>query len=241
MYEILKNLIPRAIIKRNEPVIRQFLSVFYKGNRFQCTVCDFRMSKFVMLKKNDKLCPKCGSLSRTRRLSKFIDPKIQGAKILHFSPSRSIRTRLESLTNITYVTTDFAGEFEAIKRLNIEAIDEPDNQYDIIICYHVLEHIENDLKAMQELYRVTKSGGICIIQTPFKEGDIYEDIRLKSEAERLLHFGQKDHVRTYSVEGLMNRLSGAGFHTTKQVYKESKDNRNGFSTDETIIVAKKYV
>ena len=241
MYEILKNLIPRAIIKRNEPVIRQFLSVFYKGNRFQCTVCDFRMSKFVMLKKNDKLCPKCGSLSRTRRLSKFIDPKIQGAKILHFSPSRSIRTRLESLTNITYVTTDFAGEFEAIKRLNIEAIDEPDNQYDIIICYHVLEHIENDLKAMQELYRVTKSGGICIIQTPFKEGDIYEDIRLKSEAERLLHFGQKDHIRTYSVEGLMNRLSGAGFHTTKQVYKESKDNRNGFSTDETIIVAKKYV
>lgn len=241
MYEILKNLIPRAIIKRNEPAIRQFLSIFYKGRKFQCTVCDFRMSKFILLKKDDKLCPKCGSLSRTRRLWKFIEPKIQGAKILHFSPSRSIRTRLESLTNVAYITTDFAGEFEAMKHLNIEAIDELDNQYDVIICYHVLEHIENDIKAMQELYRITKTGGICIIQTPFKEGDIYEDFSLKSEAERLLHFGQKDHVRIYSVEGLTNRLSGVGFHTTKKDYKESVNNRNGFSTGETIIIAKKPI
>ena len=241
MYEILKNLMPKGLIKRNEAMIRQFLSLFYSGNKYQCTVCDFKMSKFITLKKEDKLCPRCGSLSRTRRLSQFIDSKIQGAKILHFSPSKSIRKRLESSKNVTYITTDYAGEFEAMKRLNIEAIDEPDNQYDIIICYHVLEHIENDLKAMNELKRITKPGGICIIQTPFKKGDIYEDETQTSEAERLHHFGQKDHVRIYSVEGLMSRLSSVGFRTTKQTYKESIKNRYGLKISETIIIAEKPI
>ena len=92
---------------------------------------------------------------------------------------------------------------------------------------------------MQELYRITKSGGVCIIQTPFKEGDIYEDTSLKSEAERLIHFGQKDHVRIYSIEGLMRRLSTTGFNPTENNYKESINNRHGFKTLETIIVAKK--
>jgi SAM-dependent methyltransferase len=156
MYEFLKNLFPKALIKKNESTLRKILSVLYIGKRFQCTVCDFEMSRFITSKKGDKLCPKCGSLSRTRRLWVLLKPKLNKTKILHFSPSKSIRTRLASLTNITYITTDYAGEFEAMKCLNIEAIDEPDNQYDIIICYHVLEHIENDQKAMQELYRITK-------------------------------------------------------------------------------------
>ena len=239
MYEILKNLIPKTLIKRNESKIRQLLALFYIGNSFQCVVCDFKMSRFITLKNNDKLCPKCGSLARTRRLWEFIEPKAKDVKILHFSPSRSIKTRLASLKNVTYVTTDYAGEFEAMKRLNIEAIDEPDNQYDIVICYHILEHIENDLKAMQELFRITNSDGVCIIQTPFKTGEIYEDSSLRTEEERLLHFGQEDHVRIYSIEGLMDRLSATGFHTTKNTYKASLNNRAGFSTDETIIVAKK--
>ncbi len=241
MYELLKNLIPKTLIKKNESTIRQLLSFFYLGNRFQCTVCEFKMSKFITLKKGDKLCPSCGSLSRTRRLWVFLKPKLKNAKILHFSPSKSIKSRLESVTNINYSTTDYAGEFEAMKRLNIEAIDEPDNQYDIIICYHVLEHIENDLKAMQELYRITKPDGICIIQTPFKTGDIYEDSSFRTEKERLLHFGQKDHVRIYSSDGLINRLSAVGFHSTKKTFKEAPNNRNGFSSEECIIIAKKPI
>jgi SAM-dependent methyltransferase len=241
MYELLKKLIPKTLIKRNEPIIRKFISLFYKGNRFQCTVCDFKMSRFITLKNEDKLCPKCGSLSRTRRLWVLLEPKLKNAKILHFSPSKSIKSRLESLTNGTYITTDYAGEFEAMKRLNIESIDEPDNQYNIVICYHVLEHIENDLTAMKELYRITKPDGICIVQTPFKAGEIYEDNSLRTEEERLLHFGQKDHVRIYSVESLIQRLSSVGFHTTKQSYKEPITNRNGFSADETIIIAKKLI
>jgi ubiquinone/menaquinone biosynthesis C-methylase UbiE len=37
-----------------------------------------------------------------------------------------------------------------------------DNQYDVILCNHVLEHIPDDTKAMQELYRVLKPGGMVL-------------------------------------------------------------------------------
>jgi hypothetical protein len=94
---------------------------------------------------------------------------------------------------------------------------------------------------MQELYRITKPGGICIIQTPFKEGDIYEDSSLRTEQERLLHFGQEDHVRIYSVEGLINRLSIAGFQTTTKTYEERLDHKNGFSSNESVIIAEKRI
>jgi len=53
---------------------------------------------------------------------------------------------------------------------DITDLDIPDDSFDLIICYHILEHVEEDLKAMQELYRVMKKSGVCIIQTPFKEG-----------------------------------------------------------------------
>ena len=66
--------------------------------------------------------------------------------------------------------------FKARKALDIENIEEPNsNTYDLIICYHVLEHINKDLKAMSELFRILKPGGKVYIQTPFKEGVIYEN------------------------------------------------------------------
>jgi hypothetical protein len=52
MYEFLKNLFPKALIKKNESTLRKILSVLYIGKRFQCTVCDFEMSRFITSKKD---------------------------------------------------------------------------------------------------------------------------------------------------------------------------------------------
>jgi SAM-dependent methyltransferase len=199
------------------------------------------MSKFIQLKKDDKLCPKCGSLARTRRLWSLLEDKISEKKILHFSPSKSIKPKLESIANIEYVTTDYAGEFKANKKLNIVAIDEPNNTYDLIICYHILEHIEHDLKAMTELLRILKPGGTCLIQTPFKTGEIYEDETIKTEEERLVHFGQEDHVRVYSVDGLIQRLESVGFKTHLLEFNEIENNSNGFEIEERSIEAVKPI
>lgn len=90
---------------------------------------------------------------------------------------------------------------------------------------------------MKELHRVLKPNGTAIIQTPFKEGDIYEDYNITSEAERLLHFGQEDHVRIYSIDGLKNRLENSGF--TIAVKQFEKDTYLGFSDKEIILFATK--
>lgn len=238
MYEHLKNIVPKSFIKKNEKLLRNIVSLFYMGNSCHCNICNFNMSAFIDLNNNDKLCPKCGSLERTRRLWSILENQIQGKKILHFSPSQSIRAKIESLDSIEYVTSDYAGEFKATKRLNIVAIDEPDDSYDIVICYHILEHIENDLKAMKELKRILKPGGKCFIQTPFKSGDIYENEEVKTEEERLIHFGQKDHVRIYSLKGLIHRLEKVGFQTEHKEYTEL-NTVNGYSKNEKVIIAQK--
>ncbi len=239
MYEQLKNLIPKSFIKKNEKFLRKLIATFYAGNPYQCNICDFQMSRFITLKNTDQICPKCGSIGRNRKLWNLIENELSDKTVLHFSPSPSVQEKIQASNVGTYITTDYAGEFNATKNLNIEAIDEPDHTYDLIICYHILEHVVNDLQAMSELYRISKPGGKCIIQTPFTEGEIYEDASIQTEEDRLKHFGQEDHVRIYSVKGLRQRLESVGFSTTPLYSDAQENNVNGFKKGEQIIWAHK--
>ena len=105
--------------------------------------------------------------------------------------------------------------------------------------YHILEHIPEDKKAISELYRILKSQGRCFIQTPFKEGDIYEDLSKQTKEERRLHFGQDDHVRIYSIPSLKERLEHAGFKIEVLQFSEKEENYFGFSSNETVLIATK--
>jgi ubiquinone/menaquinone biosynthesis C-methylase UbiE len=87
-----------------------------------------------------------------------------------------------------------------------------DNSYDIIFCNHVLEHIEDDQKAMRELYRVLKTGGYGIFQIPqdLTRQVTYENDSVKTAEDRKIHFGQYDHVRVYGKD-YFNKLREIGF------------------------------
>ncbi|MBN1597286.1 MAG: class I SAM-dependent methyltransferase [Bacteroidales bacterium] len=239
--QILKGILPRKALFQCEPFLHRILYLFYKGNKYQCNICNGNLRSFIVLADGDKLCPKCGSISRNRRLwgllkKEFIRDKIT---ILDFSPSRCLYRILEKNNSITYIGSDISGDFLSEKQYDITKIDAKDDSFDLIICYHILEHIENDIKAMKEIYRILKKKGSCIIQTPFKEGDIYENPLIKTETERLKHFGQKDHVRVYSVDGLALRLSDCGFKTDIRYFEESSDNEFGLNIRETILVCSK--
>jgi len=93
---------------------------------------------------------------------------------------------------------------------------------------------------MNELYRILKKGGSCIIQTPFKDGDIYEDDKIKTAEDRLKYFGQEDHLRIYSVVGIKERLTQCGFNVEINNYNEEINNFNGLSKNECVIVTKKH-
>jgi len=246
VYELTKKfvqaIIPKKVLSRNETFIRRLVSSYYIGTKYECNICNKRLRKFIKLDRGDLLCPFCGSLPRTRGLYKFIDDKLVNKTVLHFSPPKCLKNKiLETGETNEYITSDFEDEFEADLALNIENIDQPDGKYNVIICYHVLEHIGDDSQALRELNRITKKEGICIIQTPFKEGDIYENPAITNPTERLKHFGQKDHLRIYSPNGLEKRMKEVGFKTEIIVFENEADNYNGLKENDTILIGKKDV
>jgi SAM-dependent methyltransferase len=239
--KLLKAFIPKRILFKYEPKLRFLLYQFYKGVNFQCNVCNKNLKKFIHLKDGDKLCPCCGSLSRTRRLYDILNTGFlyEGTTVLDFSPSRSLYRAFKRLTTIEYISNDISGDFLSTFQYDIKDLRMEKETFDLIICYHILEHIDDDIKAMQELFRVLKNTGTCIIQTPFKDGDIYEDSSIIEKIDREKHFGQNDHVRIYSAKGLQERLQQCGFNVFTKEHMDSENNRFGFNSNETILFCTK--
>lgn len=236
---VAKNILPKKILIKYEEHFRRLLAPMYRGKNCKCNLCETILKNFASLKNGDEICPICGSISRTRRLYKLLNDEFlfPNIKILDFSPSRSLYRKLSDLKDVVYFSSDYENEFLADYRFDITKIDAPDNEFDLITCYHILEHIPEDQKAMSELFRVLKKGGVALIQTPFKDGEIYENENIVSPEERLKHFGQDDHVRIYSVSGLENRLKKAGFMTEIRSFKG--DEYFGFKDHETLIICRK--
>ncbi|WP_303316205.1 class I SAM-dependent methyltransferase [Flavivirga abyssicola] len=233
-----KTLIPKDFLLKREFFFRSFYGIFYIGNTHQCNICFKKLKSFVLLENEDLLCPFCGSLPRNRRLWNLLNLKNElKGNVLHFSPSRNLYRALKKIKNINYFSTDFENEFLADYKYDITNIDQNDETFDVIICYHILEHIMEDQKAMSELYRVLKPDGKIYVQTPFKNGDIYENFTIDSPEGRLKHFGQEDHVRIYSIEGLKDRLKNKGFNVQIKTFNNRKDDfYYGYRSPETILI-----
>ena len=130
-------------------------------------------------------------------------------------------------------------------KMDITEIDYPDKSFNVIICNHVLEHIIDDKKAMNELYRVLKPGGWGILQVPMSLSltTTYEDFSITDPTQREQVFGQSDHVRIYAIDYL-DRLKESGFQVdpfewwTDDEFSDS-NNRYGLLQDESIFVVSK--
>lgn len=236
---VAKHIIPQKALIANEERFRKLLIPFYRGRNHECNVCGTRLKKFAQLPNGDLICPVCGSISRARRLYTLLNEEFMkpGINVLDFSPFRILYKKWKKKTDINYFSTDFGTDFLADYKYDITNIDCKDENFDLIICYHILEHIIDDKLAMSELYRVLKKNGKVLIQTPFKEGEIYEDYSITTEEGRLEHFGQEDHVRIYSVSGLEKRLKSTGFEVEVRTF--AGDQFYGFSANEKVLVCRK--
>jgi ubiquinone/menaquinone biosynthesis C-methylase UbiE len=94
-----------------------------------------------------------------------------------------------------------------------------EGSFDVILCNHVLEHIPDDTKAMQELYRILKVGGIGIFQIPqdLNREKTFEDNSITDKKERAKIFGQYDHVRIYGRD-YFDKLRSIGFKVEEVDY-----------------------
>lgn len=238
---MIRLVLPNKLLYAWEEPLRWPVYLYYYGNAYHCNICKAHLRQFIDHDHEGyRLCPKCGSLDRHRRLWDYLETEkpLKGI-CLDFSPSPFIKRRLERRSDIQYLTTDYVGAFVADFKYDINQMDCADESYDTIICYHVLEHITTDLKAMSELYRVLRKGGRAIVQTPFGE-TLSEDAAIDTPALRLKHYGQEDHVRVYSVAVLRSRLASVGFEVEHQEYCNPKDNPLGYKSVESILIARKF-
>ncbi len=210
-----------------EKPLRYSLSLLYKGSNVTCPVCGGNFRHFIKLDKQDPesdlLCPRCGSAQRQRLLWLFLENEVgitsEELSIIHFSPRSCLVTKLKSLKNIKYITSDFEDTM-ADRNYDITDIDEKDDNFDMVICYHVLEHVTDDRKAMRELFRILKPNGYAILQVPWEGRETFEDSNIVLPEERKKAFGQENHVRAYGLHDFVNRLKDAGFTVELNRYAE---------------------
>jgi SAM-dependent methyltransferase len=187
-----------------------------KGASFArtCNICGYcgRFQSAGRPRRIDARCPKCGSAERYRLLALWLDRHgacLRQAHVLHFAPEAGLASLLKMRVG-RYQSADIApGRADLV--LNIEAIGMPDQSYDGIVCSHVLEHVD-DKKALAEIYRALKPGGVALIMLPVIEGwaTTYENQKVRMPEERKRHYGQADHVRYYGAD-VRGRIRAAGF------------------------------
>lgn len=253
MYNSLKNalkaLVPAPLVKALEPQLRAVAALGYAGNNVTCNLCGHSFRAFAELRPGDadtdKLCPRCGSIQRQRLLWLYLQNELNIAqqqwRVLHFSPAKPLVKLLQSLP-IDYVTTDYEGVL-ADQRYDITNIPEEDSSFDLVLCYHVLEHIPNDAKAMAELHRILKPGGLLLAQVPHREQATDEDPSITDPAVRLERFGQEDHVRWYNRTDFSARLRSSGFEVEELKYAANLPSetqaRNVLRPEEIVFVCRK--
>lgn len=180
-----------------------------------CPICGFEgpfKTAGRLTRSRDALCPSCLSKARHRLLRLFFeqsDVLHPRPRALHFAPEPSITSAVQPRCS-SYATADLFREGVDLK-LDLEALDLEDASYDLIICSHVLEHVD-DAKALKELFRVLTPGGVAVLAVPINEAldETYEAPEIVEPRDRLLHFGQEDHLRVFGKD-FRSRVQNAGF------------------------------
>lgn len=228
LFKLVLNTIPRPILIRLSIVVRPILAFLLKGNRYTDPIDGKSFRMFLPYgygnQRNNVLSPSTLSLERHRLLWLYLQNETdffsseKKLKVLHFAPEQEFYKRFKKQANLEYTTTDLLSPLADVKA-DICNLPFKDNSYDIVFCNHVLEHIPNDTKAMQELYRVMKPGGWGIFQIPqdLNRAVTFTDNSITDPKERAKIFGQYDHVRVYGRD-YFDKLRSIGFKVNEVDY-----------------------
>lgn len=228
-FKFFLNKIPRPLLIRASYLIRPIIAVTLKGSKYKDPIDGKSFRKFLPYGYEDQrenvLSPSTLSLERHRLLWIYLKNETglftDTIKLLHFAPEQAFYNRFRKMKNLEYTTTDLNSPLADVKA-DICNLPFNDNSFDFILCNHVLEHIPDDTKAMQELYRVLKTGGTAILQIPqdLKRATTFEDNSITSRKERAKIFGQYDHVRVYGRD-YFDKLRSIGFNVQEVDYTSS--------------------
>ena len=252
MKYILKFL-PRKLLIKYSFYLTPLLRVLFKGNKFIDPIDGSSYSKFLSygyrsIRKN-ALCPGTLSLERHRLLWLYLDNETNilksNLKVLHVAPEQIFFKKFKKFNHWNYLTFDINSPIADIKG-DLKSMKFKDESFDLVICNHVLEHIEDDKMALEEIYRVLNINGIAILQVPINinRKKTFEDSKITSQYDREKYFGQYDHVREYGID-YKERIEQVGFQVEMINYSDNFSEemiiRYGLLKNDLIPIAKKII
>lgn len=207
-----------------------------------CNLCGYqgRFVAFGLPPRYDAKCRACGSVDR-QRLVALADAEhhlFEGKSVLHFAAEGVLTDYVKARNPAKYTTADYIRK-DADLNLNIEKIDLPDASYEVVLCSHVLEHVD-DRAALREIHRILAPRGLLVLLVPICEAwaATYENPAVTDPAERELHFGQHDHVRYYGRD-VRERIQSAGFELSEFQAVEPLVSRHGLMRGDTVFLCQK--
>jgi SAM-dependent methyltransferase len=216
--------------------------------RRHCAICDHRVWRFMPYRSGssgvprlmyaletvgsdpDRFeCPRCGAHDRERHLLLYLRrsgvlAQLQGKSLLHFAPERRLSAYIRSAGLSHYVPCDLFPRDAKIQRVDMLDMPFEASTFDAVIANHVLEHVDDDARALAEIHRVIKPGGIAILQTPYSSRlhDTWQDAGIDTPDARLQAYGQEDHVRLFGRD-IFDRIAAAGFESQVREHAELLD------------------
>jgi SAM-dependent methyltransferase len=162
------------------------------------------------------------SLERHRLIWLFLKEKTNffndKIKFLHIAPEFCFIKLFKNQSNLDYTTADLNSPWADVK-MDVHEIPFEEETFDVIMCNHVLEHVEDAHKVMTEFYRVMKKGGWGIFQVPIDTNreETFDDPSITDPKEREKHYWQSDHLRLFGKD-YGKKLSAAGFEVIEDPF-----------------------
>ena len=250
------NHVPRPILQRIAGWAVPIMGLWYIGKGKECPLCGCRRRKFLpygyVTQRDNALCPNCLALERHRTLWLWLlrESDIgRGAvalpRLLHVAPEVALMRKFHKIyaaQPADYVTADLESPLADL-HFDIQHIPLEDESFDVVICNHIMEHVEDDRLAMSEILRIMRKGGWGVILSPvdLQREKTFEDDTITDEAERTRIFGQYDHRRIYGRD-YAERLREAGFEVYECDYANlipAKEKQLYALTDEPLYIVRK--
>lgn len=219
------NHIPRSWLQRLASWAVPIMGIAYLGRGRECPLCGSRRRKFMpygyVTSREDALCPRCLALERHRMIwlwiTRHTDLLERRPRLLHIAPEVSLMRHLKPLygNSSNYITADLESPLADL-HFDVQQIPLSDGSVEVVICNHLLEHVEDDRVALRELHRILCHGGWGILLVPEdrRRATTFEDDSVTDREERTRLFGQYDHRRVYGRD-YDDRLRSAGFRVER--------------------------